>query len=393
MRIALVHDALNQIGGAEYVLRSLHTLFPHAPIFSLVDDGHVSKLFFQKAEIHTSFLQRWPGGVRHFKWFLPLHPLAVEQFDVSGYDVVISDSSVFSKGVMTRPETIHICYCHTPTRFLWHDTHNYTEDLHQGRLVKKILTSMLTRLRMWDQLAAQRVDRFIANSRETAKRIRKYYHREATVIYPPVRWSDFYIAAEPRDFYLIVGRLRPYKKIDLAIKAFNQLGLPLVIVGSGEEYRRLKRLARANITFLQNISDKQKAWLFAHCQAFIHPQEEDFGIAAVEAMAAGRPVLAYNRGGALETIVPGVTGQFFAEQSVDAIIDAVRVFEPRDYDPKAIRAHARKFDVARFEKEIWEFVMQVRRERAQLALPLRKKMMSKNALSSVNPVRSLNGIS
>lgn len=371
MRIALVHDALNQIGGAEYVLRSFHALFPHAPIFSLVDDGHVSQLFFKKAEIQTSFLQRTPGGIRFFKWFLPAHPMAVEQFDLSGYDVVISDSSVFAKGVITRPETIHICYCHTPTRFLWHDAHNYTEDLHQGRIVKKLLMSVLTRLRIWDQLAAQRVDKFIANSAETAKRINKYYHRDAAVIYPPVRWNDFYIAKEPRDYYLIVGRLRPYKKIDLAIRAFNQLGLPLVIVGSGEEYKRLRRLAKPNIAFLQNISDEQKAWLFAHCQAFIHPQEEDFGIAAVEAMASGRPVLAFNRGGALETVVPGVTGAFFAEQSADAIIDAVRVFEPRDYDPKTIREHAKKFDIARFEKEIWEFLLQVRRERAQLALPLR----------------------
>jgi glycosyltransferase involved in cell wall biosynthesis len=353
------------------VLRAFHDMFPHAPIYTLVDDGRVSDLFFRRAEIKTSFLQRTPFGRRLYKWLLPLHPTAVESFDLSSYDVVLSDSSTFAKGVITRPETIHLCYCHTPTRFLWHDTHNYTEDVHQGRLVKKVLPAILSQLRVWDQVAAQRVDKFIANSHETARRIKKYYHRSSTVIYPPIEWDDFYLADEPGDYFLMVGRLRPYKKFDLAIEAFNKLGLPLVIVGSGEEDRRLTRMAGPNIVFLRQVTEKQKAWLFAHCQALIHPQEEDFGIVAVEAMASGRPVIAFNRGGALETVVPGVTGAFFGEQSVDALTDAVRVFRSGDYDPVKIREHARQFRRERFEREIWEFILNARRERAQLVFPVR----------------------
>jgi len=348
-------------------------MFPHAPIFTLVDDGSVSSVYLKKAEIHTSFLQRVPFGIKRAKWFLPLYPTAYEQFNLSDYDIVLSDSSAFSKGVVTKPETIHISYCHTPTRYLWHDTHNYTEDLHNGRLIKKILPLLLTRLRMWDQLAARRVDKFIANSQATARRVKKYYQRDSTVIYPPINWNDFYIADKPHDYYLMVGRLRPYKKFDLAVEAFNKLGLPLVIVGQGEEYKKLKRMAGPNITFLNNVSDGQKVHLFSHAQALIHPQFEDCGITALEAMASGRPVLAFNKGGALETVLPGITGDFFDEQSVDALITAIRSFNPADYDPKVIREHAQTFDLERFQKQILEFILQARRERAQAELPITLK--------------------
>jgi len=374
MRIALVHDALNQFGGAEQVLRAFNDAFPHAPICTLVDDGKVRRRYFPKADVRTSFLQRLPLGVRSYKLTLPLHPTAFEHFDLSDYDVVLSDTAAFAKGVVTRPETIHVCYCHTPPRFLWHDTHNYTEDLHAGRLVKKLLPLALTWLRSWDQLAAQRVDRFVANSHATARRINKYYGRDARVIYPPVAWDDFRI--EPveslGDYYLMVGRFRPYKKFDLAIRAFNKLGLPLVILGSGEEAKHLRKIAGPNVTFVPDVTDqKTKSRLFARAQAFIHPHEEDFGIAAVESMAAGRPVIAFGRGGALETVVPGLTGVFFNEQSEDALIDAVRAFEPLDYDPVKIREHAKQFDVARFQREIWQVLLEARRERAQLPLPTR----------------------
>ena len=368
MRIALVHDALNQLGGAEYVLQAFHSMFPHAPIFTLVDDGQVKKTLFPRAEIRTSFLQRLPGGVRHYKWYLPLHPTATEQLDLSDFDVVLSDSSSFAKGVITKPGTLHVCYCHTPTRYLWHDTHDYTEDLHNGRLVKVLLPAVLSRLRVWDQLAAHRVDKFIANSHTTAARIKKYYRRDATVVYPPVAWQNFYISQDRSDYYLMVGRLRPYKKHELAVRAFNRLGLPLVIAGDGEEYSRLRRIAGPNITFIRRFNDQQKAWLYAHCQAFVHPQEEDLGIVALEAMAAGRPVIAYGKGGALETVVPGVTGAFFKEQSVDGLIDALRVFEPNDYDPVAIRAHAEQFNRRRFESHMWQVLLEARRERAQHSL-------------------------
>ncbi|MFO0704458.1 MAG: glycosyltransferase [Candidatus Andersenbacteria bacterium] len=388
MRIALVHDALTQLGGAEYVLQAFHDMFPHATIFTLVDDGVVAKRLFPRAEIKTSFLQRFPGGVKHYKWYLPLHPTATEQLDLSGYDLVLSDSSSFGKGVITKPETIHLCYCHTPTRYLWHDTHDYTEDLHVGRTVKSILPVVLSRLRLWDQLAAQRVDKFIANSYTTAARIKKYYRRESTIVYPPVDWNRFYLAQQPSDYYLMVGRLRPYKKHELAVRAFNRLGLPLVIAGHGEEYKRLRRIAGPNIMFVPHFTDDQKAWLFAHCQAFIHPQEEDLGIVALEAMAAGRPVIAYNRGGALETVVPGVTGAFFSEQSVDGLIDAVRAFEPNDYNPTEIREYARRFALERFKAQIWQVLLQVRRERAQGTFvptrPLRSLQQLKIPLTRIN---------
>ncbi|MDP2587824.1 MAG: glycosyltransferase [bacterium] len=368
MRIALVHDALNQLGGAEYVVQAFHSMFPHAPIFTLVDDGQVKKTLFPRAEIKTSFLQRLPGGVRHYKWYLPLHPTATEQLDLSEFDVVLSDSSSFAKGVITKPGTLHVCYCHTPTRYLWHDTHDYTEDLHHGRLVKVLLPALLSRLRIWDQQAAHRVDKFIANSYTTAARIKKYYRRDSTVIYPPVAWQNFYISESQSDYYLMVGRLRPYKKHELAVRAFNRLGLPLVIAGDGEEYSRLRRIAGPNITFVRRFNDQQKAWLFAHCQAFVHPQEEDLGIVALEAMASGRPVIAYGKGGALETVIPGLTGAFFKEQSEDGLIDALRVFEPDDYDPGEIRAHAEQFNRQRFEAQIWQVLLEARRERAQRSL-------------------------
>ncbi|MFO0703073.1 MAG: glycosyltransferase, partial [Candidatus Andersenbacteria bacterium] len=229
---------------------------------------------------------------------------------------------------------------------------------------------MLTWLRAWDQLAAQRVDHFVANSYATARRISKYYGRASRVIYPPVEWGKFSVEQEQGDYYLMVGRFRPHKKFDLAIRAFNKLGLPLVILGSGEEAKNLRRIAGPNVTFVPDVTDEQtKARLFARAQALIHPQEEEFGIAAVESMAAGRPVVAYARGGALETVVPGATGVLFGEQSVDGLIDAVRAFEPRDYDPVRIREHARRFDVGRFQREIWQLLLEVRRERAQLPLP------------------------
>ena len=367
MRIALVHDALNQFGGAEQVLRATHNTFPHAPIFTLVDDGAVRKRFFPKADVRTSFLQRLPRGLRSYKLAMPLHPTAFENFDLSEFDVVLSDTAAFAKGVVTRPETIHLCYCHTPPRFLWHDTHNYTEDLHARRIVKRFLPLVLTWLRTWDQVAAQRVDRFIANSFATARRIKKYYGRDSRIIYPPVDWNNFSIEPEQGDYYLMVGRFRPYKRFDLAIRAFNKLGLPLVILGSGEEARKWRRLAGPNITFVPQVTDERtKARLFGRALAFVHPQEEDFGIAAVEAMAAGRPVIAFGRGGAVETVVPGLTGILFNEQSEEALIDAVRVFEPRDFNPVVIREHARRFDVGRFQRELWQLVLEVRRQRAQL---------------------------
>src|SRR3989339_1209045 len=284
MKIALTHDHLFQLGGAERVLLELHNIFPESPVYTLIHNPETAGIF-KDLEIRTSFLERLPLGKRHFKWYLGLMPIAWEGFDFSGYDIVISSSSAFAKGVLTPPNTLNISYCHSPTRYLWSDTHQYVEELNQPKIIKKILPLILNRLRMWDHLAAQRVDKFVANSEFVAKRIKKYYQREATVIHPPVNTEQFKLAGELGNYYAIVSRLRPYKRVDLAIKAFNQLHLPLKIIGSGEEESRLRKIAKPNIEFLGELPDEQRNRVLSRAIAFIHPQEEDFGIAAVEAMA------------------------------------------------------------------------------------------------------------
>ncbi|MBU1148875.1 glycosyltransferase, partial [Patescibacteria group bacterium] len=310
MKVALLHDHLNQLGGAEKVLQAFTQIYPGAPVYTLVHDPKSTKGFFKNLDVKTSFIERLPGGRRHFKWYLPLMPMAVESFDLSDYDLVLSDCSAMIKGVITRPDSIHICYCHTPTRYLWSDTHRYVRELNQPALVKKMLPHYLNKLRIWDRIAADRVEKYIANSEFVKKRIRKYYQRDSQVIHPPVDVSSFKISDHFENFYLLVSRLRPYKEVDLAIEAFNHLKIPLKIVGTGEEEAKLKKMAGPTIEFLGDVPDHQLKDLYSRCKAFINPQEEDFGITAVEAMAAGRPVIAYRSGGATESVVENVTGMF-----------------------------------------------------------------------------------
>ncbi|MBI5465706.1 MAG: glycosyltransferase [Candidatus Kerfeldbacteria bacterium] len=359
MKVILAHDHLNQIGGAEKVLAAFHHLYPEAPVYTLLFDRSAVGDFFQGWDIHHSFLESLPGGRRLFKWYVWLMPTAVEQLDVTEADLVITSASALIKGVVVKPETTHICYCHTPTRYLWSDTHQYTSDLPQPKLVKRLLPFILTRLRTWDYLAAQRVDHFVANSNFVASRIRKYYRREAEVIYPPVDTARWRQLAEPEDYFLIVSRLRPYKRVDLAIRAFNKLGIPLKVIGSGEQEEELKSLARPHIEFLGHVSDEVKAGYLARCRALIHPQEEDFGITAVEAMAAGRPVIAYDAGGARETVLPEVTGKLFREQSWEALADAVIRFRYAKFDPPTIQAHAQRFSTPRFYEEWQRYVKRI----------------------------------
>ncbi|MFW0837843.1 MAG: glycosyltransferase [Candidatus Komeilibacteria bacterium] len=357
MKVALAHDHLFQLGGAERVVAEFHRLFPDAPlytlVYSLLDDN-----WFANMDIRTSILQRIPGAKNHLKYFLSLMPIVWEQFDFSDYDIVLSSTSALAKGLITPPHALHISYCHTPTRYLWSDAHSYVEELNQPRLIKKILPLILHRLRMWDLFAAQRVDRFIANSDFVARRIRKYYNRPAQVIYPPVPTEQYRISPTIGDYYIIISRLRPYKKVDLAIRAFNELGLPLLVIGDGEESARLRQLAKSNIRFLGAISEADKIKYLQKAIAFIHPQVEDFGIAAVEAMAAGRPVIAFAGGGALETVVEGVSGTFFQEQSWECLTHKILQFDSRDYDPQLIRASALKYSPERFRQEINDFIAQ-----------------------------------
>jgi len=364
MKVALVHDFLNQVGGAEKVLQVFHELFPKAPVFTVVYDPEETKGEFDDLDIRTTFIQGIPFGVKRYKWFLSWMPAAIERFDFSKYDLVLSDSTAFAKGIITRPETLHISYCHTPTRYLWSDTYSYTAELKQPKIIKSFLPFVLNRIRQWDRLAADRVDKFIANSHFVRGRIKKYYGRESTVIYPPVeaRKIPFSNPQKVENYYLIVSRLRPYKRVDLAIDAFNALGIPLKVVGIGEEYLKLKNIAKKNIEFLGSVSDKERNKLLSLCIAFIHPQEEDFGISAVEAMAAGRPVIAYKSGGALETVKKGETGEFFEDQTPWCLVDAVREFMPEKYDPKVIRKQALQFDTSIFKREIKDFIEKAYKE-------------------------------
>ncbi|MBI4143058.1 glycosyltransferase [Candidatus Uhrbacteria bacterium] len=358
MRIALVHDHLNQIGGAERVLLTLTDVFPKAPIHTLLYEPRAIADFFRDVDIRTSFIERLPGGRRFFKWYLPMMPTAFESFDLSPFDVILSSSSALSKGVIAHPHQLHICYCHSPTRYLWSDTHEYLEKLPERRLVRIILPMLLTRLRMWDHQAAARVDHFIANSRWVARRIAKYYGREAEVIYPPVDTKYFVPGHGSGGYFVILSRLRPYKKVDLAIEAFNRLKLPLIVAGSGEDEARLRRMAGPTITFRTNVSDGERRELLSRAVALLHPQEEDFGITAVEAMAAGRPVIAFRRGGATETIIENETGVFFDEQSWEGVADAVLRCRQQlsQFDPARIRRRAEEFDTSVFRDRMRRYV-------------------------------------
>jgi len=364
MKIALTHDHLFQVGGAEKVLLELSAAFPGSPIFTLIKDKKSGALF-KDLEIKTSFLQNLPLSHRYFKWYLGLMPLAWEKMVFKDYDVVISSASAFAKGILTPPNTLHVCYCHSPIRYLWSDSREYVAELKQPWFVKKIVSLLLHRLRIWDYVAAQRVDKFVANSRFVAKRIKKYYQRESTVIYPPVTMNNHFNPDEKiENYYVLVSRLRPYKRVDLAIAAFNQLHIPLKIIGAGEELGKLKSLAKDNIEFLGELNDLERDKVISKAIAFIHPQEEDFGIAAVEAMSCGRPVIAYGSGGALETVQDGITGRFFSEQTWESLADAVLRFqkEKDNFDPRIIRAWAEKFSAARFRQEMIDFVKKSREE-------------------------------
>lgn len=359
MKIALAHDHLFQYGGAENILHEFSQLYPAAPIYTLIHDRQHRK-YFSDAQIIPSYLQRLPGSQYYFKYLLPLMPNAWERFDFSGYDVVLSSSSAFVKGIITSPKTLHISYCHSPTRYLWSDSLRYLQELPLVEPLKSYLYHVLTRLRVWDQAAASRVDHFIANSHYIAERIQKYYRRSSTVIYPPVPTEQFHLNPKQDNFFLIVSRLRPYKRVDIAIKAFNALRLPLYIIGSGEEMPRLRKLAKANISFLGELSDTERNRYLARCQALIHPQEEDFGITAVEAMASGRPVIAYHQGGACESVIDNVTGLFFDEQVWESLADTVIRFRANQFDPQQIRRHAEQFDSALFRQKISDLIQQVR---------------------------------
>jgi len=365
MKVALIHDHLAQDGGAEKVLKVFSDMFPEAPIYTLLYEKKQVNKYFKDKKIETSIIQRLPGGVKHYQWYLFFMPIAVEFFDLSEYDLIISDTSSFAKGVITKPEALHICYCHTPTRYLWSDTHQYINELKYNKYFKKIISLVLNRIRIWDRLAADRVDLFIANSKTVKTRITKYYRRDSVVIYPPVETDKFFVSnlseqIKQEKYFLAGCRLAPYKRIDIVIEAFKLLGddYKLKIFGDGIDTERLKKIAgeNSNIEFLGRVSEEEKAKLYSQAQAFINPQEEDFGITVVESMAAGRPVIAYRKGGATETVVQGKTGLFFNEQTPESIVQVLRNFKREDFKPQEIKEYAAQFSVDNFKKQINEFI-------------------------------------
>lgn len=358
LRIALVHDWLTDFGGAERVLLALHELYPDAPIFTTFYRPE-NLPQFANADIRTSYLQNIPFAAKHHRLFFPFMPAAIEQFDLDEFDVVISDtSSGCAKGVITKPSTLHICYCHNPNRVLWDGSHEYLK-LHQKNfnwLARKFIPRQLMKMRMWDRAAVDRVDEFLANSNFVAKRIKKYYQRESKVIYPPVETKSFQPIDKSANYFLAVGRLIPYKRFDLAVQAANVLGVRLRIVGTGPEENRLRAIAGSTVQFFGSVSEEILRKMYAECRALIFPQEEDFGLTAVEVQASGRPVIAFKGGGALETVIANRTGVFFADQSVSSLANAMEKVKKTRWVKKSILKNAERFDVVKFKKQIDEFV-------------------------------------
>lgn len=347
MRVALVHDFLLQYGGAEKVLEALHDMYPTAPVYTSAYDPGAMPGWYGTWDIRTTFLQRLPAKRRLHRLALPLYPLAFESLDLSAYDLVISSSSAFAKGVITPPHCTHISYTHTPMRFGW-AAEGYMRRERASRLARIALAPVLHYLRNWDAVAAARVDRYIANSSTVAARIRKYYRADCDIVHPPVETNKFRIAPEVDDYCFIASRCIPYKRLDLAVDAFTRMGRRLKIAGGGRQMQALKASAGPTIEFLGHVSDDQLRELMSRAKAYVMPGEEDFGIAAVEANACGRPVIAYGAGGALDSQVNGVTAVLFEQQTVESLCGAVERADRVRFRPGEIRAHALGFDAEAF---------------------------------------------
>lgn len=357
MKIALVHDWLPFMGGAERVLTNFLELFPEAPIYTTICNRDKIDSPIKDANIITSYLQKNKREIKNHRRLFPFMMTAIESFNLNEYDVVLSDSSCIAKGVITPPSTLHICYCHSPMRYAWEFSHEYAEKMAgKGGLKAKILRYFLSCVRLWDNVSADRVDYFIANSENVAKRIKKHYRRESVVIHPPVRCDFFQISDIDEDYYLMVGRLQEYKRVDIAIEAFNKLDLPLIIIGDGPDRERLESMANSNIKFLGRRSDEEIREYYSKCKAFIFPGEEDFGITPLEAMASGRPVIAYKKGGALETVVENKTGIFFEEQNSESLINALTQFNKLEFDKMYIKHYTEKFSERIFKDKIKKFI-------------------------------------
>lgn len=349
MKVALVYDRINKWGGAERVLLALHEIWPEAPLYTAVYNPETA-IWAEKFKVVSSSLNKFPLAKTWHETYAPLMPFAFESFNFEKYDVVISVTSEAGKGIITKPKTLHLCYCLTPTRYLWSGYKDYFRNEAFRFLTKPIVGY----LRYWDKIAAQRPDIYLAISKNVQKRIKKYYNRDSEVIYPLVdtgKWKVEDGKQKTEEYFLLVSRLVPYKRVDIAVQAFNQLGLPLKIIGAGSELERLKRMAKKNIEFLGQLTDKALLGYYQECRALIFPQEEDFGLVPLEVQACGRPVIAYRGGGVLESVVEGVTGSFFYPQTSQALIKAVKKFKSKDYESTQCRESAEKFNKEKFKKK------------------------------------------
>lgn len=355
MKVALIHYWLITMRGGEKVLEALCELYPDADIFTHVYDPSTMSAEIRKHKVNTTFINRLPKAKTMYQSYLPLMPMALEQLDLRDYDLVISSESGPAKGVITRPGALHICYCHTPMRYVWDMYHDYRSTA--GLIKKLLMPPLIHYLRMWDLASAYRVDNFIANSEFVANRIRKHYRRDAEVIHPPVDVEYFNISEKIEDYYIMFGQLTRYKRADIAVQAFNKTGKQLIIIGDGEQKEKLERLAKPNISFVGWIPDSIKKEYFRKCKALIFPGIEDFGIVPVEVMASGRPVIAFAEGGAMETVKHRETGVLFNEQTPESLNLAIDWLEKHigTFDPEKIADHARSFAKERFKKQFTSF--------------------------------------
>lgn len=355
MRVAIVHDYLNQAGGAERLVGAMHRIFPEAPIYTTIADPRVVRQLLPGADVRTSWMQRLPGIGRHFRKYFLLYPWALESFDLSEYDLVLSSSSAYAKSAITRPGACHVCYCNTPMRFAW-SFESYSAREEWGGLVRKLLPPLVAVLRRWDLRTAGRPTMYLANSSVVAARIGRCYGRPSTVVFPAVEVERFRPADSDGDFHLVASRLTAYKRIDLAVEAFTRMNRRLVVIGDGPARKSLERIAGPTVRFLGRTSDELLAFYYARCRALVFPGEEDFGLTPLEANASGRPVVAFRAGGALDTVVEGTTGVFFDTQSVERLCEAVEACERRVWDKQALRRHAEGFSEAVFRERLLEAV-------------------------------------
>ena len=353
MRIALVYDRVNKIGGAERVLETLHEIWPEAPLYTAVYWPQGAP-WADNFKVIPSFLNKWPLAKEHHEFYPWLTPLALESFDFSEFDVVLSVTSAEAKGIMTKPRTLHLCYCLTPTRYLWSGYREYFKN----KLRKFLAEPIVDYLKGWDKVAAQRPDFYLAISQEVQQRIKKYYQRESEIIYPPLDIKKWQAGKRTtnKSFFLVVSRLVPYKRVDIVVKAFNQLGWPLKIIGLGSEMEELKRISKSNIEFLGQLTDQELLSYYQDCRALIFPQVEDFGLVPLEAQSCGKPVVAFRGGGALETVIDKKTGTFFYPQTTKALIKKLKEFKINDYRAEDCRENAERFDKEIFKKKFRQLV-------------------------------------